>query len=325
MKTSYNISGSVDTEIITAKTVTSIFGRRCSFEVTSYTVSPIGMTDKYISMLMRSYPDDKADSGIIFDAAINGTLRIPDGFGGNARYVEQKLSTPSLSSAILGFSNIKDGGVEAARNISSSFLRRTEAFVELIRRGIRDGFAKSFFDKAAKSIENSYIKYTNEFLTTWLGSLHWPLFFNKSDCGEECLKVVDYTLKNNSPTSVSISDPNMTVMDLSESVKGFDLSTAKASALLRNVCGDEIADEFFDTGAITVISNGYTFNVKPKSFVSVVDPNGKAANLCIHTVSLSCHAVDELTIAYLNIKHKFKDYFKTAIRQRSDPDFLWPQ
>lgn len=101
MKTSYDITKGVDTEIITAKTAASIFGRRCSFEVTSYTVSPIGMSDKYISMFMRAYPDDKANCGSPFNAAINGTLRIQDGFGGNARYVEQKLSTPSLSSAIL--------------------------------------------------------------------------------------------------------------------------------------------------------------------------------------------------------------------------------
>jgi len=324
MKTSYDISGSGDTEIITAKTAASIFGRRCSFEITSYTVAPIGMGEKYISIFMKSYPDDKADSGFTFDSAINGTLRIQDGFGGNSRCIEQKLDVPYLSSAILGFSNIKDGGVEAARGICFSFLKRTETFIELMRRSIRDGFAKSLFSKASKVIDDSYVKYTNKFLKKWLGELHWPLFFSKTDCGEECLRVIDYTLNHNFPTSAGISDTNMSVMELSESVKGFDLPTIKASALLRNVCGDEVADEFFESGAITIRNSGYTFNVKPGSFVTVVDPHGKTARLCIHTVNLSCHFVDELTIAYLNIKHRFKEYFKTAIRQSSDPDFLWP-
>src|SRR5690606_9937696 len=80
------------------------------------------------------------------------------------------------------------------------------------------------------------------------------------------------------------------------------MANYKAKCLLRTVCGDELYQEFESRGQITVQNEGYTFEIAPSEFVKCTDPNGKKAKLCIHTQALSCNPIDELVIAYLNIK-----------------------
>lgn len=86
----------------------------------------------------------------------------------------------------------------------------------------------------------------------------------------------------------------------------------QAMILLGKVVGQEVANEFLDTGVVLVQREGYTFKIHARAFIEVLDPAGKTANLCIHSQQFCCNFVDEVVIAYLNIKNNFEEYINTA-------------
>jgi len=322
MKTSYDITSDGDEfALVKAKTRAAIFGRRCSLLLSSYQVNGL------VAITLEIRPDDQAISDM--SAAPNGMLRIPDGSGGHRRVVEQSIDLRPLHTTILSLSDIANGAVQAGRFVSAQMLRRLESVVEHLRRAIRQGLSNAFFDRAIDFIDERYGDETEAFLKAYLGQLHWQLLLMRTGCGEECLGVIDYTLNHNPPSQYRIDDERtLAVEALGAYASGFskrDVADAKATVLLRRVCGEELAQEFERDGKITVFQRGYRFVIRPGQFVKVFDKHDVQATLCIHTFSFNCNPIDELSIAYLNIKHRFDEYWRTAIMHGCGTDFLHPK
>ena len=100
-----------------------------------------------------------------------------------------------------------------------------------------------------------------------------------------------------------------------------DVATAKATMLLQNVCGSEKFEEFSKCGHITAEKNGFQFVLAPGKFVDCKDSTGRKARLCIHTAALSCHPIDEVIAAWLEIKYNLKEFMETAIFHNADVGF----
>jgi len=98
-------------------------------------------------------------------------------------------------------------------------------------------------------------------------------------------------------------------------------ANGKARSLLQSICGEELAREFDAKGFITIEQEGYKFEIPANAFVRCTDPNGKRADLCIHTVSFQVNPVDEICIAYLHIRHKLAAYMKEAIPHGAEKGF----
>jgi hypothetical protein len=70
-----------------------------------------------------------------------------------------------------------------------------------------------------------------------------------------------------------------------------------------------------------VKQEGYTFEIPANAFIRCIDPNGKRADLCIHSKSFSCNPIDEVILAYLHIKHKLAAYMAEAIAHGAQKGF----
>lgn len=317
MRTTYSRISNNGVTLTTVFTVAPFYGRACAATLTAYHLN--GGTA--ITFGFRGAYDSEKLSGI--GHLPNGMLRISKPH----RVLEQDIVVKPLHGCVLDMSNISDSGVSAGREISKAILRKFESIIETTRQSIRQHIGRGVRDESLNMLHERFRKSTRGTISGILGQINWPLFLDGSNCGEECLMVVDYTMSHNRPAFHDITFdgdtdiPTLTARLSSDTSQAQNIACLKATALLEHVCGHELATEFANKGRITVKSGGFTFVIRPNKFVECTDPNGNKGRLCIHTVALSCNPIDELTIAYLSIKHRLKEYLKLAIVHRDDAGF----
>ena len=320
MKTTYRQISGDQVHMTTATVLAPLFGRWCSLSVTAYCPGDeLAITFALAPAERSACPDSP------FEALPDGILRVRDGAGASYRVVEQEIVFRPLNGWVLELSDVRDGGVEAGRMIVAAVLRKLEAVFETVRQTVRRGIAEGIRGRAIPLLRERFQQATRRTITELPGSLHWPLLLDGSGCGDECLNVVSYSLAHNPPNFRDIDidgDSGIpTVGNESACLDPGSLADARAATLLRRVCGEPTAEEFRQTGRITVESGGYRFVIAPRAFVECTDPNGRRGRLCIHTAGLSCNPIDELIVAYLSIRYRLREYLRTAIVRGHEPDF----
>jgi hypothetical protein len=294
------------------------------------------------------------------DCAYRGVVRVPDTSMGVRHQVEQVLvPCRAVYVSALDFTDMSDGGAPLGRRLVRATLRRFEALLEHSRRSIRNGFAAPVRDRAIRYTHQAYGQST-AYTATILGTLQWPFLLEGSDCGRECLDTVDYTTARNPPHFLELVEDNE--MDVEPLVRDAQpggrvlrnirhqadmllrhqadmllrqqqqaqrdaehaAGTARAVELMRSVCGEAATEQFAKDNCIILEHDGYEFTLRPDGMMRCRDPNGKEARLCIHTRGLCCHPLDEIIIAYLNIRHRFGDFMRTANVFGRNPGFRMP-
>jgi len=277
-------------------------------------------------------------------------VRLNVGDGGHKRDVEQELMIPTLRGNILDFSYLADGGEIAGRTIAAAVLRKMESIIEKVRQSILDGLAPEFRERFVNRLAKHYNKHTAKALDSFLASVNWKLLLMRSRCDDRCGDVVDYTLLHNPfvhygidhTDAVNIQTYNslgehfhnevreriiferMEVIRIANEDErqrqwearhaGRIAADRVAADMLLEVLGKSVATEYAEDGQISIVKNGYSFIIRDNnSFIKCIDPDGNKAELCIHTVGMSCNPIDEMVIAYLNIEHHFAEYMHKAI------------
>ncbi len=338
----------------TAKCQVSLYGRWCDLTITAYCLgdNPIDATAVACSYGIRPLNHSEL-LGSTFDGVPNGMLRLSRGSGGNHQEFDQKIDFPLITGEFFDKQTVADGGVPAARNLIRGILRGTESMVETIRQTIRCSFPENIRSLAVKALDDRYGAITVRTLRSLLGEIHWRLMLVKSGCDEQQLGCIEYMAGHNPPRfyDVNFEDESDIPLvgekpgDVVKGMKDFvrlaqaerrraehlqamlerDAKTAEASgkarSLLESICGPKLAREFDAKGFITVEQDGYTFEIPANDFIRCTDPNGKRANLCIHSQSFQVNPVDEILLAYLHIRHKLAAYMKEAIIQGGDKGF----
>lgn len=314
--------------VSTARCELPLFGRWCEMTVTAYclrdTDVEVPATAITFSIQNLARRDLKSDRWM--DGLSDGVLTVTCGSGGNCQQLEQHFSIPRIIGQLLDYSDLADGGVPAGRTLVQSVLRRTESIVETIRQALRKTVGKDVRDITLRALHQRYGKVTERIIREFLGSIHWRLLLSKSGCDTECLDVIEYSFAHNFPRSFGILHDDATDIPLiaNAPLNRFDSTTIaniKASALLKDVCGERLGAEFNATGHITVKFNGYRFVIDPGHFIKCTDPNGHSARLCIHTLGFAVNPIDEIVIAYLHLRHNFDDYMKLAIVHGAESGF----
>jgi hypothetical protein len=329
MKVTYELTMNEDAvTVISARCELPLYGRWTELVVTSYALHEHDYcTMTAVNFGFRPIPNSEV-RGSSFAACQNGLLGLSRGTGANRQQFEQALSVPKIVGVLLDYSDLNDGGVPAGRTVTGSILRRIESLVETARQKIRDGLAidPEVRTMALNKLHDHYGEATAEAINTFLGQIDWRLMLAKSGCDDDQLNVVEFAMGHNPPRFLTIHDePSLDIpLIASAPLNRFDRATIaniKATALLRNVCGEKLFNEFESTGQITVEEQGFKFEIKPGEFVKTTDPNGKTARLCIHTIGFACNPIDEVVIAFLHIKHKLAAYLKEAIVHGPQPGF----
>jgi hypothetical protein len=320
VRTTYRQVTGGDLTVTTASTVAPLLGRWCVISFTAYAFEG----SVAITFGLRAADKDEIRE-TASDALPDGRLRVAEGAGTTYRIIEQDVVVPALHGVALELMEVRDGGTAAGRLIASSVLRSFESLVETVRQHIRRNIARAFLDKALATLQERYGKATQRTMVGLLGSLNWRMMLTAAMCGAECLQVLEYVLANNPPTFHPLDfsgTPTVTVLTKKDDrLELGGVAHARALALLQRICGTDAAAEFRSQQRITVQARGYRFVLAPWQLVECTDPNGYKARLCIHTVSLSCNPIDELVIAWLNIKHRLADYLRTAHIIGAEPGF----
>jgi len=315
--------------VITARCQLALYGRWVEFDVTSYMLHDrySNLTSTAITFGLRNLnnTDLRCSS---FDGTTNGVLRLSRGEGAHRQYFDQMISAPTIVGQLLDYSDLNNGGVPAGRTVTGSILRRIESIIETLRQNLLANMSTDSLVRqlTLQTLHEQYGGKTEKTLRTFLGKIDWRLMLAKAGCDNDQINVVEFAMEHNPPRFHSILDGPSGDIPLIRfaPINRFDRATVaniKATALLRNVCGEEYGVEFESTGRITVQEQGYTFVIKPGEFVSCTDPNGKKARLCIHTISMQVNLIDEIVIAYLHIKHKLVAYLKEAIVHGAEKGF----
>lgn len=311
--------------IITANTSLPLFGRLAKFSISSYCFNQHGGSGVGLSFGLRPFAKTDRRDMDGFAADPDGKVAMGDGSAGHYRAIEQEVVIPYINGQMLAMSDLSAGGVEGGRVVCTAVLRSVESIVESVRLAVRKNLGKSVADKFIKLLNDRYNSETHKAAIALVKSINWKLMLMAATVDEQSMSVIDYTLANNPPRLFDIAWAEPTditpIQNVHFQFQGFNVADLKATALLRIVCGAELAAEFMERGSITFKKNGYTFIVKPHSFVECYDPDNRRGSLCIHTVGLSCNPIDELSIAYLNIMNHFDEYMKTAILQGHEPGF----
>ena len=315
--------------VITAKCQLPLYGRWIEFNVTSYMLHDphANFTRTAITFGLRNLKAaDLRESS--FAGVCDGVLILTRGSGGNRQQFEQTVNVPNMIGQLLDYSELTNGGVPAGRTVTGSILRRIESIIETIRQYIRDHLASDaeVRNLALTTLHDRYGQVTDETIRGFLGAIDWRLMLAKAGCDDDAMNVVEYAMGNNPPRFHSILEPASIEIPLIRvaPLNRFDRGTIaniKATALLKNICGEQHALEFENTGGITVKEQGYQFVIKPGDFVNCTDPSGKTARLCIHTLSFAVNPIDEVIIAFLHIKHKLLAYMKEAIFHGAERGF----
>jgi len=268
-----------------------------------------------------------------FDATTKTrSLRIDRDTNRGRQQLSQRITFQEIKGIILHWSELNDGGVDAGRVLANAILQKTASIVETIRQGIRRNISGEVRDQFLCEVHRRYGRITKGVIEQFLSKINWSMMLRGGNCDEDTLNVLQASVDGRNADGVesyhSITyggDTGIATIVESEFIfNRRDLSDLKATALLRNVCGDILGDEFDKTGSITICVNDYTFKIRPGDFVDCYDPNGKSARLCIHTLGFSCNAIDECVFAYLNIKNKFDEYMSTAIYHGTQKGFMRP-
>jgi hypothetical protein len=314
--------------VITAKCQLALFGRWIELDVTSYCLHPHATAPTTaITFGLRNCQnaDLRCDS---FNSIRDGRLGLSRGRGAMRQNFEQVIDAPNIIGQLLDSSELADGGVFAGRTVTGSILRRIESIIETVRQHIRDNLSRipDVRNLALTTMHDRYGKHTAETIRTLLGAIDWRLMLAKGGSDFDQLNVVEFAMGHNPPRFHSILDNPTGEIPLIRHapLNRFDQTTIanlKATALLRNVCGEQHAVEFENLGRIIVKEQGYSFSIKPGEFVDCLDPNGKTARLCIHTIGFQCNPIDEVVIAYLHIKHKLVAYMREAVLHRVQDGF----
>jgi len=321
MKVTYELTMNEDAvTVISAKCQLPLYGRWTELVVTSYALHERDFTTMTaVNFGFRAIPNSEV-RGDTFDASQNGMLNLSRGKGAMRQQFQQALHVPNIVGNLLDYSDLNDGGVPAGRTVTGSILRRIESIVETARQRIRDNMSTDPEVRAMtlNLIDERYGDATAKAITGFLGQIDWKLMLAKSGCDDDQLNVVEFAMGHNPPRFHKIHDePSVDIpLIASAPLNRFDRATIaniKATALLRNVCGEKLFNEFESTGQITVNEQGYEFVIKPGEFVGTTDPNGKTARLCIHTIGFQCNPIDEVVIAFLHIRHKLAAYLHEAI------------
>jgi len=255
----------------------------------------------------------------------DGMYALPFGTGSTHRWVYQELVVHPMYGEVMGLSELNDSAVFGGRTISQAFRDTFESIFETVRLTMRRNFGREVADRYLADIDKRFGAQTRETIREVLGSLHWALLLHPSECGQQCLSVVQTSLSRNFPRQFGLShNGNTDIPELPAnpmSYSTWSLADVKATALLQTVCGKAYAKFFKIKGYITVKNMGYSFKVAPGKFVECTDPNGKTASLCIHTVNFSCNPIDEVVIAYLHIKNHLAEYMDKAVAHSAQAGF----
>jgi hypothetical protein len=361
LKTTYDakhvvaINGPVMSEA-SAETVVSFYGARGKIRITTITFHA-GARNRLLrprTLIRYAYtPLVNRDSHYGWkDCAYGGMIRVPDFLMGVRRQVEQELRPhPAVHGYLQEMTDMSDGGALLGRRVVRTMLRRVESLIEHNRRAIRNGFGPHIRDRAIRHTHETYRQSTARSATI-LGTLQWPLLLKWSGCSSECLDTIGYTTAHTPAQFLDLDDDHEMdvepLLDDSHRMRRFrrgiwhgaDMlgwqqlcaereayhvaSTARAVELMRSVCCEAAAEQFNRNNQVTLAHEGYEFVLSPDRMILCRDPNGKWARLCIHTRGFCCHPVDEIIIAYLNIRYRFDEFMRTANVFQCDPEFRMP-
>lgn len=330
----------------TAKCQLPIFGRWCDMTITAYCLgdNPFDATAVAMSYGIRPLPQ-KDVVGSSFDATQDGIFRLSRDTNDGRQQFDQQLDFPTITGQFFDKQTMAGGGVPVARNLIRGVLRGTESMIETIRQTIRCSFPDSISEFALQRLDDRFGKVTAETINSFLGEIHWRLMLQKSGCDDQQYGCIEFMAIHNPPRfhAVDFSDdadiplvgekPGDIIAGMRDTIRlaraarareeqrqaqeKRDLKMAvannKARSLLESVCGSDAAREFDTKGFVTIKQDGYKFEISANDFTRCTDPNGKTAELCIHTLSFSCNPIDEIIIAYLHIKHKLAAYMREAI------------
>lgn len=338
----------------TAKCQVSLYGRWCDLTINAYCLgeNPIDATAVAMSYGIR--PLDNRDllcSSL--DGVQNGMLRLLRGTGGNRQEFDQEIKFPVITGEFFAKQTVADGGVPVARNLIRGILRGTESMVETIRQSIRCSFPDNIRDFALERLDDRYGATTVRTLRALLGEIHWRLMLAKSGCDEQQFGCIEYMAGHNPPRFYDVnfdgeSDIPLVGESADDVVAGMKdivrlaqaeqrraeqrqaqlerdakdvVADGKARSLLESICGSKLAREFDSCGFITIEQEGYKFEIPANSFIRCTDPNGKRADLCIHSQGLQVNPIDEIILAYLHIRHKLAAYMGEAIPHGAERGF----
>ncbi len=360
MQTSHSIiSPGPEIAMASASTFLPLYGRWTRLSFTVNTVRRHGFPATTINFGLRAANDADNFRGRLSRASNDGKLSIYYGDGGHKRQVEQVVDIPNLSGTIMEFSYLHDGGEAAGRIIAQAFLRQMESILESIRRSIRQQLAPSICDSFIVKIDSEYGEHTRDALDNFLKGINWKMLLMRSGCDERCGNVADFSLLHNEfrHHPLSVVDTEIKPFDYFAPAMRFENpniedqireaheremieadrqrreraekqhkemlhANATAVELLASVCGQANADIFAKSGHVPLEHDGYNFKLRAGHFHRCTDPNGKTADLCIHTRSFSCNQIDEIVIAYLTIKNDFRRYMRMAVAHGAARGFI---
>jgi hypothetical protein len=300
-----------------------VYGRFARLSITAHHVAMMDDRVSHLHFDCRPLERDDNPPKKIRGASWDGRLFLND--KANNRLLEQRIELPTLFGSICN-GNFSDGDEEIGRFVAGGIMRSVESIVETTRRYIRKSLGRSCFGLVSDIISRRYGGRTIDSVNAFLKSVDWGRMFNGSYCGDKALNVVSYTLANNPLNLFNLdADESNSIALIALNQHGvadsLDLPSIKATELLKNVCGDDKLFEFMEHGYITASNHGYKFILTPSKFIRCIDPFGKLADLCIHTVGLSCHPIDEVIAAWLEIKWNMGEFMQTAIYQYEADDF----
>jgi hypothetical protein len=330
MNITYDISfdGGDAVKVTTARCQLALYGRWCDMSITAYCLGDTNFQapSTAITFGIQDLKQVDVKPGQSHCATIDGVFNVARGSGSDRQQFQQQLSIPRIYGQLLDYSDLHNGGVPAGRVTTQSVLRRVESIIETIRQSIRRNLGCEVKEQTLARLHDRFGKITKQTIRQLLGEINWRFLLDKSGGDDDFFNVVNYAMAHNPPQFHSILHCDDTDIPLIQSspLGRFDKSTIanlKATALLKNVCGEKLGEEFDKTGRITVKEHGYIFVIEPGQFVRCTDPNGKSARLCIHTSGFQVNPIDEVVIAYLHLRHKFDDYMKLAIVHGAESGF----
>lgn len=282
-----------------------LYGRYCDLSFSFYHVS--GETT--INFGLKA----STDAGMDIKGTCNKIFRIYE----SKRQIEQEIVVPHLIGNVLDSSNLIGSGKDGANVIAERFIEVVESIIETVRQSIVNNFSCSCKDRFVDLIDNLYDKYTKA-ISKFLLDINWAFLFNGIDIGIDFLSALESLFSNRALRILSASchKSNISIIKFDLLKHAFDkgrIADLKAAALLGQVCGKSIQEEFKRFGSISLSKDGYDFVLRPNHNPECVDPFGNKAHLCIHTPSFSCNPIDEICINYLHItSHLFYKWLATA-------------
>lgn len=332
----------------TAKCQLPLYGRWVDLTVTAYCLSDDPFDAASVAMSYGARPLDQRELLCnSFDATQDGVLRLSRGSAGNRQDFDQRITFPLLAGEFFDRYTVADGGVPAAREVIRGVLRGMESIIETIRQSVRASFPANIKDLCLRQLDEKYGQVTVCTIRSFLGQIHWRLMLAKSGCDEQQLACIETMAGVNPPRFYDVNygrkvdiplvggataDIIAGMQDVIQTARyarnqadamerqrehdgKFAAANDKALSLLEQICGERAVQQFKVRGYVAIEQDGYKFEIPANALVRCTDPNGKRANLCIHTQSFQVNPIDDIILSWLHIKHKLAAYLKEAIPQ----------